>query len=386
MFARSTVLSNWGAADRLGDAPVLFGASRANQGWSVMMARTERLASWLRAALLLLVVASASAWVAPARAGGEPTGPSKALFDEGRAALERGDYALACQKFAESQLAEARVGTLLNLALCYEKRAMLVQAHETWRGAQGLASELGDDRADVARKRADEMLPRVPLLTLTLEASAPAGTTVRWTDSYQTEPKLVGDGEFGKPFPVNAGTVRLLVEAPGRQARTHELAVAEYDRTKFVVAVGPLVATDLGPPGDKPAPPVGQRAPPPPAVDRAESTSPWTVTGFVIGGVGIVGLSLGAVFGGLAMSKQSESDCNKDSVCDTQAGVDLQEQAIDMATASTVAFVIGGTLTAAGIVMILAAPDPSTPAGDQSAISTAKLSMHPTGASLALEF
>ncbi|NOU28880.1 MAG: hypothetical protein HOO96_13330, partial [Polyangiaceae bacterium] len=46
---------------------------------------------------------------------------AETLFREGRKALEAGDYAVACAKFAESQRIEPAPGTLLNLAGCEER-------------------------------------------------------------------------------------------------------------------------------------------------------------------------------------------------------------------------------------------------------------------------
>jgi hypothetical protein len=357
----------------------------------VQATATASIGRRLSAIVLVVLVGLSITWAGVAQAGDEPSAESKRLFEEGRAALEHEDFALACQRFTESQQADPRVGTLLNLALCYEKRAMLVQALEAWRGALALATEQNDSRADVARRRADEMLPRVPLLTITLEPGAPPETVVRWTDSYQVEPKDLTAADLGKPFQVNAGTVRLHVEATGRQPRTHELAMAEYDRTKFVVALGaPIEAAPaaLAPPPAKPPPS------PAPAPDSSAGTSPWFVTGIVVGSVGIVGLGLGGVFGGLAMSKQSESEqgdgqdpalCDAQSVCG-QEGYDLRNDAIGMATASTVAFVLGGTLTAAGVVLVLVAPDETDgPAADHG-VSSARLAVQPGGVALELGF
>ena len=46
---------------------------------------------------------------------------AQAQFDEARKLLKMGDTAAACDKLAESQRLEPAVGTLLNLATCYEK-------------------------------------------------------------------------------------------------------------------------------------------------------------------------------------------------------------------------------------------------------------------------
>jgi hypothetical protein len=358
-------------------------------------ARTVRNRCRHAARSLVALIWFVCAFVPVAHAGEEQRAASKRLFDEGRAALDGGDYALACQRFSESQQVEPRVGTLLNLALCYEKRAMLVQAHETWRTAEALATKVGDERSAVARQRANEMLPRVPLLTLTLEPGAPAGTIVRWTDSFQRDPKVVADSQLGKPFQVNAGTVRLFVEAPGREKRTLDLPVAEHDRTKLVVTVGPKLGEQASAPPTPPAATSDPAAPDQsPQSERDGGTAPLKITGFVVGGVGLVGLGVGAIFGGIAAAKKSKSEepdddgiphCDDSSVCSPE-GFDLREDAIRAATISTIGFVAGSVLTAAGVVMVLVAPDGSDGNTETGAVSNLRIAVSPSGGSLAFDF
>src|SRR5215831_10660252 len=53
---------------------------------------------------------------------------AKTLFEQGQHAMEKGDYEAACASFKASNEAVARVGTLLNLAACYEKAGKLASA------------------------------------------------------------------------------------------------------------------------------------------------------------------------------------------------------------------------------------------------------------------
>src|SRR5262245_60514235 len=62
---------------------------------------------------------------------------AEALFKEGRAALERGDYATACPKFSESLKLANRAGTLFNLAQCDEHDRHYLAAIARWK--QGIA-------------------------------------------------------------------------------------------------------------------------------------------------------------------------------------------------------------------------------------------------------
>jgi hypothetical protein len=71
-------------------------------------------------------------------------------------------------------------------------------------------------------------------------------------------------------------------------------------------------------------------------------------------GLGLLGLATGAVTGIVAASKTSTLDCPDDRCPSSeQPRVD---DARRWATAATVSFVVGGVLSATGVVVLLAAP------------------------------
>jgi hypothetical protein len=83
----------------------------------------------------------------------------------------------------------------------------------------------------------------------------------------------------------------------------------------------------------------------------AVKPSPWPVVGWVTGGVGLAGLGFGAAFGLVALGRQSSAHCDAGG-CDpgTRSGIE------SAATLSTVGFVAGGVLLAAGVVILRFAP------------------------------
>jgi len=81
--------------------------------------------------------------------------------------------------------------------------------------------------------------------------------------------------------------------------------------------------------------------------------SPLQTVGFVVGGVGIVGLGVGSFFGVQAISKNNDAKCDANSICvNPQSRRDAQ----GAATISTIGFAAGGVLAAGGIALVLFAP------------------------------
>lgn len=98
------------------------------------------------------------------------------------------------------------------------------------------------------------------------------------------------------------------------------------------------------------------------AADSGSNGSGWRTAGLVTGAVGIVGLGVGAVTGLVANGKHQDA---KRAGCsgDTCPTVDAQQQEKDagsMANVSTVGFVAGGVLLAAGAAMFFLAPGSRT--------------------------
>jgi hypothetical protein len=85
--------------------------------------------------------------------------------------------------------------------------------------------------------------------------------------------------------------------------------------------------------------------------------------GYVVGGVGLVGLGLGTIFGLRAQSKKSDADNSCDGAgCTNQQGVDSMDAAHSAATVSTVTFAIGGAAMAGAVLLLLTAPSAPEPA------------------------
>jgi hypothetical protein len=116
-----------------------------------------------------------------------------------------------------------------------------------------------------------------------------------------------------------------------------------------------VVSASLVPAGGMPAPlATTQVLPPalPPAPDRAAS---WRTAGWVAGGVGVVGLGLGAVFTAVTLSDKSAGQCNDLGACKSFGSV---ESAKGAAAVAGVGFIGGGALVVTGALLLLSTPAP----------------------------
>ncbi|MCC6558410.1 MAG: tetratricopeptide repeat protein [Polyangiaceae bacterium] len=276
--------------------------------------------AWLWAgALIIALPAFARAESATQRAA--------ALFKEGRAAMQRDDYAAACPKFEESAELDPVPGTILNLALCQEALGQLGQALTSFRVVLAMLPP-DDERVPFAQEHVDALAPRVPRLKLTLADGVPAGATVL------RDGEEIARADLGVDDPVNPGAHEVTLRVPGEPDQRVSLTLAEGERRALVL---------------------GQRAAP------APEPLPLRTIGFAIGGVGVASLIAGGVTGALVLDKKATVDesCHGTSMCDTQEGVDAASAGSALATISTITFIAGAALTGAGVALVLTSDEPA---------------------------
>src|SRR5436190_7446935 len=107
------------------------------------MFRSPSMKSFAAACVIGLALASK-----PAAAQG--TAAAEALFNEAKKAMDSKDYETACKRFRESNRLDPAVGTMLNLAVCEEKRGHLATSWDLYRGSYEKLSP-SDPRHDYAK-------------------------------------------------------------------------------------------------------------------------------------------------------------------------------------------------------------------------------------------
>jgi tetratricopeptide (TPR) repeat protein len=108
----------------------------------------------------LVLAGPIATWTPIARAQSNKTAAA-ALFDEGRAALQRNELDLACAKFKESDRLDPAIGTTFNLANCEEQRGHLAAASTLFRQAAA-RMQPEDQRLPIANARIQSLESRIP--------------------------------------------------------------------------------------------------------------------------------------------------------------------------------------------------------------------------------
>jgi serine/threonine-protein kinase len=92
---------------------------------------------------------------------------ARTLFADARTLADAGHYEEACPKFEESRRLLAGVGTIYNLADCYEHVGRTASAWATFLDAAAAAASAGEgEREKVARTRAAALEPRLTRLRI----------------------------------------------------------------------------------------------------------------------------------------------------------------------------------------------------------------------------
>jgi hypothetical protein len=308
----------------------------------------------VRAVVGLFAAVMAGVSSAPAMADTRDPAAAEALFEAGRQAATRGDWATACPKFAESERLDPAAGTLLNLADCEEHLGHLAAAWDAWHEAIASLAP-GDDRAGPARKRAAALDARIPRLTVRLPADAPPGASVH-RDGLE-----LGAASLGVPMPVDPGAHVVRVDAAGHEPSSTSVTLAEGESRVLEVSAGAAIASQ--PVSAQPTPPAPAPSPPPVEAPAPAPAHPvLRTTGFVLGIAGLASLAAGGTTGALALAQKStvQAHCPQPRGCD-QTGLDAAQSGHTFATVSDVTFVAGGVLLAAGAALVLLNPARSAP-------------------------
>jgi hypothetical protein len=249
---------------------------------------------------------------------------AEVLFNEGRIAMDRNDYATACPKFEASLKLVRRAGTLFNMAQCEEHEGRLVAAQRYWK--EGIVIlEPGDKRLAPSKKRLAELSPRIPYLTIKPAADLPKDARVT-IDGKEAE-------ALGVELPVDPGEHTVAVTGPRRAEQRVKVKLGEKEKKEVSVSAGALIVE----------PPRG-----PAGLGRMQ------IAGLAALGVGAVGFVAAGVTGGLVLSTRSQVDglC-PDGRCLNMTDYGVVERGRGLLVANAVAWGVGIAGAGAGTALLL---------------------------------
>jgi hypothetical protein len=260
------------------------------------------------------------------------------LFESGKKLLAERKLDEACPLLARSQEMDPADGTLLALGLCHEQAGAFVLAFGELSDVLTRAVAAGrDDRQRVARAALARITPRVGRLTIRLNGSSD-GVAVTNDGAPVPLPLL------GRELAVEPGVHTVELRRGLLVVWSSQLGIAAGNLTVVVVPVPKPADTAL---------PVAATRREEPTTAAPEPDSRWL--GWVIGGVGLVAVGAGGIFGVQSFAKWSDvrARCGDPNACVDPGALDDARSADHAATAANVLVTGGLVLVATGLVVLL---------------------------------
>ncbi|HXK20029.1 MAG TPA: hypothetical protein VNG33_19595 [Polyangiaceae bacterium] len=262
-------------------------------------------------------------------------------------AYQAGNYDAASDKL-EKAYALMNVPSIgLWSARALAKRSLLVEAANRYFEVASLQVPQGDAavqrQAQIdAQAELEQLRPQIPQLTVRISGADPSDVTL------SIDGKAAPSSIIGKPRLINPGS---------HQVEAHNGSIQKSASVDTLLGKQASVVLDLSP--------AAHGAAPASAVTADASASPSSTRrtlGWIGVGAGGVGIALGSVMGGLAVSKRASlksSGCT-DTICPTKKQDDV-DRLNTVRAVSTVGFIAGGVLASAGVVLLLTAPSSEHP-------------------------
>jgi hypothetical protein len=146
----------------------------------------------------------------------QPAGASAeadTLFDEGRKAMDAGDFKVACKAFDASQKLSPAVSTMINLAYCREQNKEFASAYGWFREAERQTRVPLDEATQkmnkLAAEQADELEPRLSKIKIVVAAPSIVDGMEVFRDDLKIDKTA-----WNQDLPVDGGKHTIKVRAP----------------------------------------------------------------------------------------------------------------------------------------------------------------------------
>lgn len=197
-------------------------------------------------------------WSAPLRAQVSDSERSAArqLFTEGNELQKAEKYDAALDKFDRAQRVFSAPTNLLHIAQCQDKLGKLVEATETYRTLIRTPLPSGSPPAfqqavEQAKAELAQVEPRVPRVKIEVTPANAASLEVRLNG------QIINAALIGEPLPLDPGTHKIVVFAPGYASNEQIVTLKERDAKTLTFALKATGGIAYGPGASPPPPPVG---------------------------------------------------------------------------------------------------------------------------------
>ncbi len=296
-------------------------------------------------------------------------------FGKGRELFIAGKFAEALAEFrAASELVESP-NTRMYIGRCERALGHYAAAYvELERAASEAADRAHADPRyasthDVAKQEASALVSKLGHLTILAPGGLPDGTVITVNGSP------LASAAVGVAAPIDPGNVDVEAKAPGHVPvhRTAQVAAGESVEIKIKLEPAPATAggetTSASTGAGTPASTETTTTIPPTGTEEhaVVDTTPHSGrglrnAGFVVGGIGIVGLGVFSAFAALAQTRfdQLKTQCGG-GPCDPSYGPQIDEGQMYQNVAN-VSLAIGGAALVVGTIMVIAGVSASAPA------------------------
>ncbi|MBW2526834.1 MAG: hypothetical protein JRI23_21805 [Deltaproteobacteria bacterium] len=293
----------------------------------------------LRVALLLstLLLVLLGPWggTAAARPGGDEDRAVE-IFRQAQEQYEAGRYQAALEKFREVTTLIDSPNAWLYIARCLKKVNDKPRAFEAMSEAVALANKLAEKDQSYLRTRDAAAAEREAIVTeiarvIVAAADPPEGLKVD-VDGRTLEPS-----DFGRQLGVFPREITITAEAPGHQPFLLVKDMSPGSVETIAINMRPI---DGGGDGG-------------PIVVDGSSEALW-ISGFVVAGVGVVGMTLFAVFGSMSNARfaEIEEECGSPPCTDAKY-TDLIDEGETWDLVANIGLGVGAAGLVAGTVMII---------------------------------
>jgi hypothetical protein len=236
--------------------------------------------------------------------------------------MDQKDYARACKKFEGSARLDRAVGTVLNLALCYELQGKLATAWARFNEALGLARREGRlDRQRFSEEHIAVLSQRMSRIRIVV----PSASRVPGLAVYRNG-ILLTESAWDEALGVDPGPLVVQASAPGRRPFKTKVEIGAERDLKTVMI--PLLEPDTPQPA-------------PPTTDKGQTR---LLLAYGTGALGLAAIGIGSSFGIRAINRHNTAEdlCPNADRCDPSA-FSLSEKAENDGNVATY-FLAGGAV------------------------------------------